>query len=274
MRNVRWSHNRALLLEIFILANLAFLALDVFIAHSVNAFAHRGEWVPFIFSLVAPVVLLLILLRRHDDFQQGIKRLVGLCVGWGAILVGIVGLLFHLESQFFSDMTIKNLVYTAPFVAPLAFTGLGLLLVMNRTVPVESMEWGKWVVFMTLGGFAGNFVLSLCDHAQNGFFDAREWIPIFTSAIAIGFLISAVLQTGEPPFMRQCLTVLVFNGLVGGVGFYFHFVANLHGVSSNIKDNFLYGAPVFAPLLFPNLALLGALGIWALTVKAEANAPT
>ena len=65
---------------------------------------------------------------------------------------------------------------------------------MNCTVHGESIEWGKWIVFMALGGFFGNFVLSLCDHAQNGFFNRSEWIPIFTSAIAVGFLMMALLQ--------------------------------------------------------------------------------
>ena len=45
-----------------------------------------------------------------------------------------------------------------------------------------------WVTFFALGGFAGNFVLSLCDHAQNGFFAASEWIPVVAGATAVGFL--------------------------------------------------------------------------------------
>ena len=188
MRNGKWFQNRALLLELFVIANLAFLALDVFIAHSVNAFAHWGEGIPFIFSLIAsPLLFLTLFIRQHD-----VKRWVGLGVGWCSVFIGIGGMLFHLESQFFSNLTIKSLVYTAPFAAPLAFAGLGLLLIMNRTVHKESIEWGRWIVFMTLGGFFGNFALSLCDHAQNGFFNRREWIPVFASAMAVGFLMTAI----------------------------------------------------------------------------------
>ena len=95
-------------------------------------------------------------------------------MGWCSVGIGIWGMIFHLNSQFFADFTIKSLVYTAPFVAPLAFCGLGLLLLMNRMVHRESLEWGQWVVCMTLGGFLGNFLLSLCDHAQNGFFNPWE----------------------------------------------------------------------------------------------------
>ena len=48
---------------------------------------------------------------------------VGLC----SIVVGIAGLLWHLNSQFFVEQTLKNLVYAAPFVAPLAYSGIGVL---------------------------------------------------------------------------------------------------------------------------------------------------
>jgi hypothetical protein len=261
-KTVRWFHNKAFWVEIFIIANLAFLALDVFIAHSVNAFAHWGEWIPFYFSLVAPIFLLIAMVGERSQFRERWHRWVGLFIGWISILIGIVGMLFHLDSQFFSDMTLKSLVYTAPFAAPLAFTGLGFLLLLNRTVPAASVEWGKWVIFLTLGGFVGNFALSLCDHAQNGFFDLREWIPVCVSAITVGFLLTAVLIPIDRTFLLFCLGLMVVSGGVGGLGFYYHLASNLHGVSSQMADNFLYGSPVFAPLLFPNLALLGGIGIW------------
>ena len=34
-------------------------------------------------------------------------------------------------------------------------------------------------------------------------------------------------------------------------------------------ENFLYGAPIFTPLLFPNLAILAALGVWVLARREE-----
>ena len=265
MRKNNWFHNHALTLEIFVTANLAFLALDVFIAHSVNDFAHWGEWVPFLFSIIASLSLLLTLFIGEGR----IKRWVGLAVGWCSVGIGIWGMIFHLSSQFFADFTIKSLVYTAPFVAPLAFCGLGLLLLMNRMVHRESLEWGKWVVCMALGGFFGNFVLALCDHAQNGFFDLWEWIPIFTSAIAVGCLITVLLQPIHPPFLRVCAAILIINGLVGLLGFYLHLAADLQSAELSIRDKFIYGAPVFAPLLFTDLALLGMLGLWQLARKVQ-----
>ncbi len=43
--------------------------------------------------------------------------------------VEVVGMLFHLNDTFFREQTLHNLVYTAPFIAPLSYAGLGLLII-------------------------------------------------------------------------------------------------------------------------------------------------
>ncbi len=144
--------SRPQLLEIFVLFNLAFLALDVFIAHSINAFHHWAEWIPFYFAAVTATLLMgSFLYCRLDVLRTGARRL-GSIVGWTSILVGIAGLILHLESQFFIKMTLQSLFYTAPFVAPLSFAGLGFLLLLNRQVDSESIDWGRWIVFCAWGG--------------------------------------------------------------------------------------------------------------------------
>ncbi|HUN87807.1 MAG TPA: hypothetical protein VMU28_03390 [Terriglobales bacterium] len=45
-------------------------------------------------------------------------------------------------------------------------------------------------------------------------------------------------------------------------GFVLHASANLHGPSVHPFQNFVYGAPPMAPLLFPNLMVLGIIGLW------------
>jgi len=257
--------HRRRVLEYFVLVNVSFLAVDIYIAHSVNAFAHWAEWIPFYFSVTAPFILLIG--RR--------RMIVGYFVGYGSIAVGILGFLFHLESQFFAFYSIKSLVYTAPFVAPLAYTGIGLLLVMNRMVAFESPDWSRWVLFLAMAGIVGNFVLALCDHAQNGFYSTWEWTPVFISALAVGFLVIAMTELRTDAFLRICCGVLGLSIVVGVIGFGLHFEANWRG-SSTMRDNFLYGAPILAPLLLPNLAILAGIGIWDLFAKsmsAEKAAP-
>ena len=57
--------------------------------------------------------------------------------------------------------------------------------------------------------------------------------------------------------------------VVGGLGFYFHLESNLRNETSSIWDDFVFGAPIFAPLLFANLALLAMLGLWDLSCKFQ-----
>jgi hypothetical protein len=249
---------------LFALVNLAFLGPDIYLAHSTNSFRHRVEYLPLYFSLAAPGVLLVGHLALWAWSATRVWRFVGYLVGGTAVAVGVAGVLWHLGSRFFVERTLESLVYTAPFAAPLAYTGLGLLLIMNRMVDADTAEWAYWVLLLALGGFVGNFIFSLADHAQNGFFHATEWIPVASSAFAIGFLLVPFLIRVAPAFLGVCAGVMVLQGAVGLLGFYFHNAANLDGPSPSLFDNLVYGAPALAPLLFPNLALLALLGLWRL----------
>ena len=256
----RAARRKGDLLEAFVLANFAFLVLDVFLAHSVNDFRHRAEWIPFAFSIAATLALAAALPGRRRATRGCYAYRAGIVVGAGSIALGIAGVAYHLESQFFSQWTIRSLVYTAPFAAPLAYAGLGFLLLVNRMIPEETDEWDWWVLFFALGGFLGVFVLALCDHAQNGFFHAGEWWPVAASALAAGFLGTALADRGGV-FARVCLGVLALQAVVGIIGFYLHVAADVNGLSASLYENFVHGAPVFPPLLFADLAVLGAIGL-------------
>jgi hypothetical protein len=271
--DIKWYRDHRLWLECFVLVNLAFLSLDIWLAHSVNQFRNPAEYVPLYFSLASAPILLVALLAGEGLGYRAAWRDLGYLVGWVSVLVGLTGVVLHLDSRFFDERTIKNLVYAAPFAAPLAYTGLGLLLIMNRMVAADSDEWPRWVLLMALGGFAGNFVFSLTDHAQNGFFHATEWIPVVSSAFAVGFLLSPLVTPVGRGYLVLCAVVLLAQGLVGLLGFYLHTEANLHGTSPSRWENFIHGAPALAPLLFPNLVLLAAIGLWVLA-KPDATSGT
>jgi hypothetical protein len=252
-----WYRNPPLWLELFVLVNLAGLAPDIYLAHSTNSFSHRAEYIPLGFSLAAPFFLLIALLAPPKAWW----RFLGFVVGAAAVIIGIAGLLWHLESRFFRELTVESLVYTAPFAAPLAYTGIGLLLLMNRVVEPASEEWPRWVLLLALGGFAGNFIFSLADHAQNAFFYATEWIPVASSAFAVSFLLVPFFVRVRRAYVIACAVVLLVQVAAGALGFYFHTAANLHGPSRSLFDNSVYGAPAMAPLVLPNLTLLAFIGL-------------
>ena len=269
----KWSTDQRLWIEVFVLVNLAFLSLDIYAAHSVNQFHDPAEYVPLYFSLTAPVVLFIGLVAGKGRGHEAAWRDLGYLIGWLAIGVGLVGVLLHLESRFFYERTLRSLVYAAPFAAPLAYTGLGLLLVMNRMVLADTAEWPYWVLLLALGGFVGNFVFSLTDHAQNGFFHATEWIPVISSAFAVGFLLTPFVTPVNHRFLVLCALVLAIQAVVGLLGFYFHMAADFRGPSPYWRENFINGAPVLAPLLFPNLVLLAGIGLWVLARHLAEDSP-
>lgn len=269
-----WAAGPRQWVEWFAILNLGFMGVDVYLAHSVNAFAHWAEWVPFWFSVVSPVVLLVGVGLGGLHQRGGPGAWPGMVVGWAAVVVGVVGLVLHLESQFFEQQTLKSLVYTAPFAAPLAYAGVGLLLIMNRMVDEGSGEWAWWVTLLALGGFVGNFVLSLADHAANGFYVWTEWIPVAAAALGIGFLVMVVTGVTDRGFLLVCFWVMLGEAGVGVLGAYFHVVADLEGRTSGVMQSVVYGAPPFAPLLFADLAQLAAIGLWAFYRGAKAGGST
>jgi len=263
---VAWLFDVQLLLELFVASNLAVLAGDIVLAHSVNQFRKPAEYIPLYFSAGAPLLLVAGVMAKWRWGFNAAWRDIGLLVGWLSVLVGLGGVLYHLQSSFFADRTLRSLTYAAPFAAPLAYTGLGFLLVLNRMITVRTAEWARWVVLLATGGFFGNFVLCLTDHATNGFFLKTEWIPVVSSALATGFLIVPVFMPVTRRYLDLCLVVLGVQALVGIVGFWFHLRMNFSTPGVSLFERSVYGAPPMAPLLFPNLVALASIGLWELAV--------
>jgi hypothetical protein len=90
---------------------------------------------------------------------------------------------------------------------------------MNRMVDAESADWPYWVLFLALGGFVGNFVFSLTDHAQNGYFYPSEWVPVASSAFAVGFLLVPFLVRVNRSYLAVCAGVMLVQAAVGLLGF-------------------------------------------------------
>jgi len=262
LQNRRWWADPVFYVEVFVILNLGILTLDIYLAHSLNDWRREAEYIPLFFSAIAPVILAIGLALRPQ--WPAVWKDLGYLVGWAAIIIGFTGVILHLDSSFFYERTIKSLTYSAPFAAPLAYTGLGFVLLVDRMVDANSIEWARWIVFLTLGGFVGNFVFSLADHAENGFFYHTEWAPIIAAGIAIGFLVVPLVMRVSASFLLLCGLVLLLEAGVGVWGFVLHAERNLEGPSVHAFANFIYGAPPLAPLLFPNLVILGIIGLWKL----------
>src|SRR5499427_1078859 len=227
--NERWWNQPELWAEVFAILNVGFLTFDIYLAHSVNQFRNPAEYIPLLFSATSPLILIVALTQRKR--RRIVWKILGHVVGWAAIVVGLTGVILHLESGFFYERTIRSLTYSAPFAAPLAYTGFGFLLVMNRIVDSESVEWAQWILLFTAGGFIGNFIFSLADHAGNGFFFTVEWVPVTASTIAISFLSVPLLVRVSRAFIDIAAAVLVVEAGVRLWGLVLHTMSNLQGPS-------------------------------------------
>lgn len=244
--------------HVFTAANIAFLGADIGLAHRANDFARPVEWAPIVFSALATMLLLPGALGARHRLVPALD----LVAGWGAVAVGVIGMVLHLQSGFFAAQTIHNLVYSAPFVAPLSYVGVGLLILLLRSRDAEEPSLGPWILVLSLGGFVGNFALSVLDHAQNGFFHPTEWIPAISAAFAIGFLLVRLARP-DAMSLRACLGVMLVQVVVGVAGLVLHVAADLQRSAAPMVDRFVFGAPPFAPMLFADMALLAAIGLWA-----------
>jgi hypothetical protein len=258
----RWRTDHQLWIELFVVFNFGGLIGDIFLAHSQNGFRRAAEYIPLYFSIAATLTLASVTTLRVQ--MPGLSRFGGHLVGWLAVGIGLAGVILHLDSQFFVERTIRSLTYAAPFAAPLAYTGLGLLLIANRLVDPRSPEWPLWILLLALGGFIGNFVFSLSDHAQNGFYNPLEWLPVISSALAVGSLAVPFVTQVTSLYIRWCAGVLGMQAVIGVIGFFLHAAAVARQPAASWFEKVLTGAPPLAPLLFPNLVLLATIGLWVL----------
>lgn len=248
------------LLDIFIIANFFFLTFDIIYAHSINNFSHWGEWIPLVLCVIATVVL-----GVNFFLEKRFKSNISIIIGSISLFVGLYGAVFHLESQFFQTQSIQSLIYTAPFIAPLSFTALGFLLFLNLMVSSEGKEWGRWVIFLAYLGFLGNYILALCDHEQNGFYHWTEWIPVFSSALVMGVIPYFISPKRNQFIFKLSYFVIALQFCVGllGAGLHMLSIIKFSNVDHTFVEKIKYGAPIMAPLLFCNLALLMVIGMMA-----------
>ena len=84
--NERWWRQPELWVEAFAILNIGFLTFDIYLAHSVNQFRNRAEYIPLLFSAAAPLVLIFALTQRKR--RHILWEILGHVVGWSAIAVG------------------------------------------------------------------------------------------------------------------------------------------------------------------------------------------
>ena len=236
--------------------NFLLTGVDVLIAHSQNDF-FRWEVIPLIFSPLAVVAVLAQLVFQHNTV---VKRTFQ-TVMWVGVVVGVVGTLLHLAGNATSSQQSLNrlLVTGSPIAAPIAFAGISCYALVSAHY-VGSARRSKLLVLVGLG-FLGAVIAAFLDHARLGYVSSYTLIPLVSGTLAT--LVCFYMAHGQANRHETyiCFSILALNLLVGLLGFGFHLLGDLAGTQGIVWARIMYRNPLMGPLLFSNLALLGALSL-------------
>jgi hypothetical protein len=290
-RRWRLPLSRDQLMLLLAAANEFFLAVDIYLAHSISGSITQYEWIPILFGPVAAVLLLLaglLALRRRET-----ASLIATSIFALSILVGLVGAYLHWIRAILpaalpgEQVSVPLLVWAPPILGPLTFCLVGILgisaawiesppesgkLTLARGVQVR-LPYSKTRAYLFLVGLGclATVISSVLDHARTGFANPWLWLPTFLGVFAVAVAIGLGLMERPPAFevATYAATMLALLGL-GVLGLWFHVQSNLIAQGTFVGERFLRGAPFLAPMLFANMGTIGLIAL----LNPDESAPT
>jgi hypothetical protein len=290
VRRIRFLFNRDQSMLLMAALNEIILGADTFLAHSVSGTIRNGEWIPIIFGPAAGILLVaagLIALRRRI-----LANLIASGVFIASILVGILGSYFHLQQILLTatsageQFTAQLIVYGPPVLGPLTFALVAVLGISAawQEEPPDSgrlhllgnlhlqmpLSKTRAYFFMVAVFLMVTLVSSVIDHARTNFENSWLWIPTIVGSFAV--LVTAAmgfyprLERGDLITFLAAMALLVVVGLAGTV---LHIQHNLVGQGTIVDERFIHGAPLLAPLLYTNMAVLGFIVLLAPETKRD-----
>ncbi len=250
-------------LLIFAASNFLFMGFDVALAHSYNRFADPREWYPIAYSAMGGLTVLLYGVLREPG---KLARSAFWIMAWIGFSMGVAGLYLHLAHAAWHEVSLRSLVYAAPIAAPLSYSGVALIALTADGFfdCLKSVSRRQCLLLLVGAGFSGNLALTTLDHARNGFFRPEEWFSV--AAAAFGAVVLLWAGASDKPSTREeyftILAALVLQIFTGLIGFVFHLYADWHNIMATVPDKIIFGAPIFAPLLFCDIAVLGIIAVF------------
>jgi len=260
------------LLLIFAAFNLAFLVVDVAIAHSINSFRPVYEWIPVIAAWPGVATCLALAIQQQPSDRLRLFHQAAMLLN---IVVGVLGTVFHLRAVIppTGGWAWAWIAFGAPVLAPLSFAGAalvglvaswsevpghpGFLNITGRLqirAPLSRTQHLLWFVAL---GFAGAALMSFQDHGQYGY-TLWEWIPIATGFFATFVVIGRAWNPRHhKPDELTYLWTMILAIVVGIAGIAFHLSKDLADSGAVSLERMRAFAPIFAPGLFSDLGILG-----------------
>jgi hypothetical protein len=280
IEKVRFPVTRDQAMLLMLASNEFLLGLETYLAHSISGTIMPKEWIPIIFGPLAGIVLVAIgvLGIRKRSLANGIGSLVY----FASILVGLLGITFHLMRAVLpfapagERLSIPLFVWAPPILAPLTFALVGLMgisaiwaehpidsgilnLLAGRRLTLPFSKTNAFFLMVGLGILA-TVISSVLDHARTNFENPWLWLP--TGIGVFGTVVTIIMGTLKSPRRSDLLTYLaavLLLLLVGLVGVVLHILRNFGGDNAIVVERFIRGAPLLAPMLFSDMGALGLL---------------
>lgn len=262
--------------------NQLFLSVDIYLAHNINGQIKPNEWIPILFGAAAGVLLLLagvVALR-----QRALATVVANLVFLGSIIVGFLGIFFHLsrtvllEAPLPQPQQVNALVWAPPMLGPAFFILIGVLGISAAWIedPTDSgrlrllgrrsvqMPYSKTRAYFFIVGImaVATLISSVLDHARFNLENPWVWLPIIAglfstaTAIALGIIRRPTREDLSVYAVSMALLIVV-----GVIGWFLHLNSSLGPRGVVVIERFLRGSPLLGPLLFANVGLMGLLAL-------------
>lgn len=264
--------------------NQFFIAIDIYLAHSISGGIKPTEWIPIVSGVVCGALLLAagFIALRNRDFASVIANLVfAVSVG-----IGLLGAYFHLDRTVLLNEglvslgAVATLVWAPPVIGPLFFVLIGVLgisaawietpadsgrlrLPQGRTAQMPYSKTRAYLLIVAIFILA-TLISSVLDHARFGLDNAWVWLPV--TAALFGFTTSLYLGIISRPSSGDItahVAAMLLLIAVGVIGFVLHSGSSLTSAGQIVIERFLRGSPLLAPLLFCNVGLMGLLALLA-----------
>ena len=262
--------------------NQLFIALDIYLAHSLNGTLKANEWLPIIYGGLAGLALLLagLLALRDRPLAARLATLVFLL----GIVIGLLGAYFHLnrtlllEGGLFSGEAVNALIWAPPLIGPLFFVLISVLGISAAWLesPVDSgclqlpggrsvqMPYSKTRAYLLITAvfILATLISSALDHARFRFDSAWVWLPVAAAlfGVASSLFLGVVKSPSRGDITAHAAAMLLLI-VVGAIGFALHAQASLTSAGLLVVERFLRGSPILAPLLFCNVGIMGLLAL-------------
>ncbi len=261
--------------------NELFLAVDIYLAHSISGSIQAFEWIPIIFGAVGGVLLLLagIIALRNRPAATIMANVVFV----GSIIVGLMGAYFHLQRTILLSNPVSGqqeavtaLVWAPPFIGPFFFTLVGILgisaawiesppdsgrlkLLGERTIQMPYSKTRAYFFIVSIG-IAATLVSSVLDHARLNLENPWVWLPITVGIFGtvVAFVLGIIRQPSREDLVVYVVAMIMLL-LTGGIGALLHIGANLSSQGMIMVERFVRGSPFLAPTVFANFGLIGLL---------------